>query len=353
MNPISNSRYLPAFLAGLLSISLPIAFSAPAQAEAAEAKTAETKTTGKRLEDDPYALDRLKNILQSGIPELMTVKVKNNAAGSDSSSSSASSGSGGRKNKTAGSEQQAPAALGLAPAVAKGKANTAHEAHWSYEGETGPYAWGKMKPEFNTCDNGKAQSPIHIQPGDTVTADLEPLSFDYGPLLGKITHNGHTIQVDLSGNHMLTVKGKVFKLVQFHFHHPAEEMINYKGFAMVAHMVHKSADGKLAVVGVLIDTGEENPVLSKIWARMPMKEGESYPLEASAMNVAELLPKNTGYYTFAGSLTTPPCSEGVLWMVMKHPTSLSLSQLNTFKRLFPLNARPTQPMNARLVQESK
>jgi len=342
-------------LAGLLAVSLPLAFAPAAQAESSDAKTKEAKEakpTGKRLEDDPYALEKLKNILQSGIPELMTVKVRNTSAGGDSPAASAST-SNSKKNKTAGSEHQAPTSLGLAPSAPKGKGHETHEAHWSYEGETGPYAWGKMKSEFNTCDNGKSQSPIHIQPGDAVAADLEPLTFDYGPLLGKITHNGHTIQVDLSGNHMLTVRGKVFKLIQFHFHHPAEEMINYKGYAMVAHLVHKSADGKLAVVGVLIDAGEENPVLSKIWARMPMKQGESYSLEASAMNVADLLPKNTGYYTFAGSLTTPPCSEGVLWMVLKNPTSLSLGQLNTFKRLFPLNARPTQPLNARLIQESR
>ena len=348
MNPNSNTRFLPKLLAGLLAVALPLAVSSIAQAQSTEAKPA-----GKRLEDDPYALEKLKNILQSGIPELMTVKVKNTSAGSDSASSG--SVTGGKKNKAASAERQVPPALGLAPTTvaAKDKGHTAHDAHWSYEGETGPYNWGKMKSEFNTCDNGKTQSPIHIQPGDTVAADLEPLAFDSGPLLGKITHNGHTIQVDISGNHMLTVKGKVYKLVQFHFHHPAEEMINYKGFAMVAHMVHKSAEGKLAVVGVLIDVGEENPVLSKIWARMPMKEGESYNLEASNMSVADLLPKNTGYYTFAGSLTTPPCSEGVLWMVMKTPASLSLAQLNTFKRLFPLNARPTQALNARLVQESK
>lgn len=343
-------------------------------------KTATTtdtpKTTGKRLEDDPYALEKLRKILEGGIPELMTVKVKVPASVGDDG---ATAGSVNRKvRKQAGvhsanapSDSGAPGQLGLVPSPPAGSggkntgsahgnptghgqpAKNGHDAHWDYVGDYGPESWGKMRPEFATCATGKTQSPVHIQPGDALPADLEPISFEYGPLVGRIHHNGHTVQVDVQGTNMLVVRGKVYRLVQFHFHHPAEEMINYRGFPMVAHLVHKDSEGRLAVVALLMELGAENPVLAQAWARMPLKAGEQYLLDAGRLSVADTLPKERGYYTFTGSLTTPPCSEGVTWVVMKQPVTISQTQLETFRRLFPLNARPVQPLNARLVQESR
>lgn len=330
--------------------------------------------TGKRLEDDPYALEKLRKLLEGGVPELMTVKVKVPSGANETTTSASTTGQPGaaRKAKRGTAEPAVPSSLALAPdAAGKGaseqtqvakaaahpgkaaKGHGEHDAHWDYEGDYGPHAWGKLKPEFNACNQGKTQSPIHIQPGDAIAADLEPLSFDYGPLLGKIEHNGHTIQVNVTGNHMMSVRGKVYKLAQFHFHHPAEEMINYKGFPMVAHLVHKDSEGKLAVVAVLMELGEDNPVLGQVWSRMPMKTGEQFALDSSRTALENFLPKERAYYAFQGSLTTPPCSEGVSWFILKQPVKMSEAQLMTFKRLFPLNARPTQALNARLVQESR
>lgn len=341
------------------------------KAEKSEKKADEPKLTGKRLEDDPYALDKLRKILEGGIPELMTVKVKVPAKEGDEAGSSASTGTGKRASRkatqTAGSQpagSEAPISLGIAPeshgaksgaggAAGAHAGKATHEAHWDYVGDYGPHAWGKMKPEFSSCGNGKVQSPVHIQPGDAVAADLEPISFEYGPLVGRIQHNGHTVQVDVQGNNMLVVRGKVYRLAQFHFHHPAEEMINYRGFPMVMHLVHKDSEGRLAVVALLMEVGAENPVLAQAWARMPLKAGEQYALDVSRISVADALPKDRGYYTFQGSLTTPPCSEGVTWMVLKQPVQISMAQLDTFRRLFPLNARPVQAVNGRLIQESR
>ena len=166
-----------------------------------------------------------------------------------------------------------------------------------------------------------------------------------------MVNNGHTIQVDPMGHNWIKVRGSAYKLVQFHFHHPAEEKVNYKGFAMVAHLVHKNEAGQLAVVAVLLDVGPENPFLEKIWTHMPLEVQDRVGLPDELINLTELLPKDQRYYQFMGSLTTPPCTEGVLWMVVKQPVSVGLSQLRLFTKLFPMNARPVQAVNGRLVRE--
>ena len=226
-----------------------------------------------------------------------------------------------------------------------------HAAHWEYDGDTGPAHWGELKPEFNACATGKRQSPIHIVAGDAVPGPAEPIEFHYGPSGGSVVNNGHTIQVDPMGHNWIKVRGSAYKLVQFHFHHPAEEKVNYKGFAMVAHLVHKNEAGQLAVVAVLLDVGPENPFLEKIWTHMPLEVQDRVGLPDELINLTELLPKDQRYYQFMGSLTTPPCTEGVLWMVVKQPVSVGLSQLRLFTKLFPMNARPVQAVNGRLVRE--
>lgn len=227
------------------------------------------------------------------------------------------------------------------------------EPHWSYlEPGTDPGAWARLKPEFQTCASGKRQSPVHIEESGTLQGPAEPLAFDYRPSGGSVVNNGHTIQVDLEGQNTLTVRGSTYRLLQFHFHHPAEEKVNHKGFAMVAHLVHQNAEGQLAVVAVLIDPGAANGLVHKVWTHMPLDVNDRVRLPAGLLDLGALLPQDQRYYQFMGSLTTPPCTEGVLWMVLKQPMSVSREQLKLFAQLFPMNARPVQALNGRVVRDA-
>jgi carbonic anhydrase len=229
----------------------------------------------------------------------------------------------------------------------------AGDVHWTYDGETGPQAWANLKPEFNVCAIGKRQSPINIEDSATLQGPAEPIVFNYSPSNGIVVNNGHTIQVDLSGDNSITVRGTNYKLVQFHFHHPSEERVNYKGFAMVAHLVHKSAEGQLAVVAVLLEPGAVNPLINKVWTYMPLDSGDKVRMPTSLVEMNELLPNDQRYYQFMGSLTTPPCSEGVLWLVLKQPMTVSREQLRLFSQLFPNNARPVQSANSRTIRNAQ
>ena len=238
------------------------------------------------------------------------------------------------------------------PKAAAGAAGHAGEAHWSYEGETGPQAWGQMKPEFNLCAIGKRQSPIHIDERDTLQGPAEPLQFNYQPSDGSVVNNGHTIQVDVQGDNTLTVRGSVYKLLQFHFHTPSEERVNSRGFAMVAHLVHRNAEGQLAVVALLMDPGSANSLINKVWTYMPLDSGDRVRMPQNLLDLNELLPKDQRYYQFMGSLTTPPCTEGVLWNVIKQPISVGRDQIRLFSQLFSNNARPIQAINGRPVRSA-
>jgi carbonic anhydrase len=225
--------------------------------------------------------------------------------------------------------------------------------HWSYEGDTGPQAWGKLKPDFNVCAIGKRQSPINIEDGATLQGPAEPVQFHYQASGASVVNNGHTIQVDMLGENHITVRGGVYKLVQMHFHHPSEERVNFKSFAMVAHLVHKNAEGQLAVVAVLLEPGAANAVINTVWTYMPLDTGDRVRMPPDALDLTALLPADQRYYQFLGSLTTPPCTEGVLWIVLKTPTTISRDQLKLFAQLFPNNARPVQPLNGRPVREAQ
>ena len=224
---------------------------------------------------------------------------------------------------------------------------------WSYEGGDGPQAWAQLKPDFNRCAVGKRQSPINIEDSATLQGPAEPIMFSYSPSGASVLHNGHTIQVDVLGDNRITVRGSEFKLLQFHFHHPSEERINSQGFAMVAHLVHRNVEGQLAVVAVLLEPGAANPLIDKVWTYMPLDTGDRVRMPNNAMELAQLLPKDQRYYQFMGSLTTPPCSEGVLWMVLKQPVTVSREQLRLFAQLFPNNARPVQAVNGRAVRNAQ
>lgn len=230
---------------------------------------------------------------------------------------------------------------------------TSHgDAHWSYSGATGPQAWAQLNPEFAACANGKRQSPINIEASYTLQGPAEPLQFNYSPSNGTVINNGHTIQVDVQGSNILSVRGSAYALQQIHFHSPSEEQVNYRNYAMVAHLVHKNAEGQLAVVAVLLDAGEANAVVDKIWTYMPLDVNDQVRMPPGLLNLKELLPQDQRYYQFLGSLTTPPCTEGVLWMVLKQPTQISAAQLRLFQQLYPNNARPVQPVNNRPVRSA-
>ncbi len=232
--------------------------------------------------------------------------------------------------------------------------STGHtDVHWSYSGPTGPQAWGQLQPEFFMCGIGKRQSPINIETSATLQGPAEPLQFNYRSSSGTVINNGHSIQVDVSGENTLTVRGSVYKLLQFHFHSPSEEQVNSRSSAMVAHLVHKNAGGNLAVVAVLLEPGMPNPLMDRVWTYMPLDVGDLVRMPAGVLDVNELLPKDQRYFQFMGSLTTPPCTEGVLWMVLKQPVQLSKDQIKLFQQLYLDNARPVQPINARVVREAQ
>lgn len=221
--------------------------------------------------------------------------------------------------------------------------------NWSYSGKTGANHWGKLADEYETCTLGKHQSPIDIRTKQVKRSDLQPIEFAYTATAATVVNNGHTIQVNVSAGSQATFDGVPYKLLQFHFHTPSEEKINGKTYPLVAHLVHQSADGKLSVVAVLFKAGRENAALKPVFSRLPAKAGESFDLEAP-LDVADLLPRQQQYWAFDGSLTTPPCSEDVSWHVLRMPVEVSPAQLAAFKKLYPMNARPVQPLNGRVVK---
>jgi carbonic anhydrase len=222
--------------------------------------------------------------------------------------------------------------------------------HWSYDGEGGPAAWARLRGDYAVCGAGKRQSPIDIREG--IKVDLEGIKFDYKPTQFRIIDNGHTLQVSVGEGLGLTVMGKRHDLIQFHFHRPSEERVNGRAYDMVVHLVHKSAEGQLAVVAVLLEKGSEHPLIQTLWNNLPLEQDmEVTPDEAIDLN--KLLPENRTYWTYMGSLTTPPCTEGVLWMVFKQPVQVAEQQVAIFSRLYRNNARPVQPAHGRLIKESR
>jgi len=231
--------------------------------------------------------------------------------------------------------------------AAKGQAG--HAAHWDYQGDAGPQSWGRLKPEFAKCASGERQSPIDIRDG--LKLQLEPVQFDYRPSRFRVIDNGHTVQVNVAGGNAIETMGRRYSLVQFHFHRPSEERIEGRQFDMVAHLVHKDIEGRLAVVAVLLDQGSAHPLVQTVWNNLPLEKGEEVSAKAM-LDLNALLPAERSYFTYMGSLTTPPCSEGVLWMVMKQPVQISPEQIGIFSRLYPMNARPVQSASGRLIKES-
>jgi len=227
--------------------------------------------------------------------------------------------------------------------------NGGRAAPWGYGGEVGPEAWAQIKPEYSQCATGQRQSPIDIRGG--IAVQLEPIQFDYRTSGFSVIDDGHTVQVNLPPGNAISVLGRRFELLQFHFHRPSEERINGRQYDMVAHFLHKDAEGKLAMVAVLLDRGVAQPVIQAVWNALPLEKNEAQAAPGT-IDLNKLLPEDRRYYTYMGSLTTPPCSEGVLWMVMKTPVPMSPEQIDIFAHLYPMNARPVQQAAGRLIKES-
>jgi len=229
--------------------------------------------------------------------------------------------------------------------------SAAQQHNWDYGTAHGPEHWGELSPEYALCKNGHHQSPIDIRNPQKV--DLPPIQFDYKPSPLHIIDNGHTIMVNYGSGSFISVGGKKYALRQFHFHRPSEERINGKGFEMVVHLVHTDEEGNIAVVAVLLQRGKDNPLVHELWNDLPKEKEKEELLDNVQVDVAELLPADPAYYTFPGSLTTPPCSENVTWFVLKHPVTVSSAEIEQFSTLYRHDARPTQPLYDRVVFESK
>jgi len=227
---------------------------------------------------------------------------------------------------------------------------TDDKAHWSYEGHEGPANWGELSQDYSTCKSGKSQSPVNINTSTTVK--LADIKFSYSAAPIDVVNNGHTIQMNYAKGSSINVGGKAYNLLQFHFHSPSEHHLNGKPYDMVAHLVHQAADGQLGVIGVLMKVGKANPVIASIWKQLPTKAGEHITVK-DTLNVADLLPAKQHYFNYSGSLTTPPCSEGVNWMVLQTPVEVSAEQVASFTNIFAKSVRPVQPLNDRTIHASK
>jgi carbonic anhydrase len=234
-----------------------------------------------------------------------------------------------------------------------GPAAPPHPAHWEYEGALGPTHWGEIDPHATVCATGAEQSPVDITPAKLMQLDwLTPIMLKYRPSKASIVNNGHTAQVNYEQGSRMTFLNQEYELVQFHVHTPSEHLINGKPADMELHLVHATPDSlkRLAVLGILITEGAENPFFSKFWQQIPAKEGPPVKTDIT-INALDVVPRNTSYYFYDGSLTTPPCSEGVRWVLLKQAITASRDQIAKIKTLFGPNARPVQPLKDRFVKE--
>lgn len=245
----------------------------------------------------------------------------------------------------------AVAALSMAATPAFAAETAPKHAHWDYRGHHGVSHWAELEADFAACANGHRQSPIDIR--HATPADLPALQFSYQPTSPSIVNNGHTVQVNVPPGQFLTLGEQKFELLQFHFHTPSEERFNGKSSAMVAHLVHRDAEGHLGVVAVLLEPGKQGSAFDAVLEHLPQHAGETITVADFQLDPAALLPKGRAYYDFDGSLTTPPCSEGVHWMVLREPVKVQPRHIKAFRQLYAQNARPVQALYGRDVKVSK
>ncbi len=220
---------------------------------------------------------------------------------------------------------------------------------WSYEGETGPAHWSELTPDYALAKEGKRQSPIDIAVAKTVATEVPPIEVLYDPTTLEIFNNGHTVEDDYHDGGHLSIDGHDYALAQFHFHSPSEHTINGEHFPMEMHLVHRDADGKLAVLGVMIAEGQQNELFARVGHYAPTEPGRADHVHGVEIDATELLPPSLASYRYSGSLTTPPCSEDVRWLMLKTPIEASKEQIARFRQIYFGNNRPTQPLNGRTV----
>ena len=213
---------------------------------------------------------------------------------------------------------------------------------WSYSGKTGPEHWGSLSLHYRTCASGLHQSPINITT-TKLNRKAPMIQFHYNNHLKTIINKGHTLKINVAPGNYIIVNHNEYELLQFHFHHPSEHLIDGKRYPMELHLVHRNARGAVLVIGVLIQSGKANPAIKAIWQHLPEQAQEKRALNDLKIQLSALLPQ---------TLTTPPCSEGVSWYVMEHPITLSADGIKTFTKMFPKNARPTQALNGRVITSS-
>jgi carbonic anhydrase len=231
--------------------------------------------------------------------------------------------------------------------------------HWGYASENGPAEWGKLDARYATCGIGLAQSPIDILnavptsqlPNHNGHFQPAGIRIVRRPYRADVVNNGHAIQVNYVDGDTLAVGSDAYALKQYHFHSPSEHQVAGTSFPMEMHLVHKSADGRLAVVGVLIREGQRNAAFDPVWSRLPATKGATVVHDSLTVTIDDLLPSARTAYRYDGSLTTPPCSEGVKWLVLTTPIELSPSQIIAFRRLIVGNNRPVQPLYGRSLAE--
>lgn len=245
-----------------------------------------------------------------------------------------------------------PSLLGLAVcALAQQNAAAPAGAPWSYYGKTGPTSWGRLDPQYSACSKGKSQSPIDLR-GAKADASLRPIEFHY--LSGPVTlvNTGHTVRANVVPGGYILFGGVRYDLVEFHFHHPAEDLVNGKLSDLQIDLVHKSAAGELAILGVRVNEGAVNGSLAALWPSLPQTPGATVSIQDD-FNPLGLLPADRRYWSYVGSITVPPCTEGARWILMETATEFSQDQLQAFARLYPDNARQTQPINKRKIGASQ
>ena len=225
------------------------------------------------------------------------------------------------------------------------------EVHWTYEGGSGPAAWHELDPDYVACGAGVEQSPVDI-PTDVATVNTNDVVYQYQASEIEVLNNGHAIQVDYDEGSEAVIDGVPRQLLQFHFHSPSEHTFDGEHAALEVHLVHADAAGNLAVIGLLVVEGEANPVIDPLWSLLPTEVGGTLADESVEFDVAELLPDDLSYYSYRGSLTTPPCTEDVDWHVLATPLRISGEKIAAYRAILDGTARPTQPMGDRAFLDS-